>query len=194
MRYHLILISTLLLANGCFFLPSWGGDDYYDDWDSYDEVYEVDGRISDASLSGNMYDLGTFEGDVYDAEYVGGYGSSTITLHAGENGGADFGWAMIALTTYEEGGFEGDAFLPGNTVTLEDGAGLDAQGCTGPEHGNWDFDGHAEVVEITVEEGPTPSSRLFHFRAVYSQSDGGTTEGSFVIELPEDGAGGTVRG
>jgi len=193
MRYHLILLSTLLLANGCFFLPSWG-DDYYDDdsWDGYDEVHEVDGQISEAWLGGEMRDLGTFEGEVYEAEYVGGYGSSTITLHAGQNGGDEFGWAMIGLTTYAEGGFEGDAFAPGSTVTLEDGQ-VDAQGCTGPEHGDWDFDGYAEVVEITVEEGPTPSSRLFHFRAVYTQDDGGTTEGSFVLELPDDGTGGTVR-
>lgn len=185
---HLSVLLVLLFANGCFFLPSWGGWGDDDEWTEYEGVHEIDGRIEGAWLGGDMNDIGEFEGDAYEATYVGGYGSSTITLHAGEEGGDDFGWAMIGLSTYDEGGFEGATFEPGARLDSSTGQ-LDAQGCTGPSHGNWEFDGHAQRVEVEVEEGPTVGSRQIHFRAHYDGQ--GVTEGSFVlvIDEPSDGSG-----
>lgn len=189
---HLSPLLVMLFANGCFFLPSWGG--YDDDWTTYEDVHTVDGQIENAWLGGEMADIGTFEGDAYEATYYGGYGSSTVTLHAGSAGGDDFGWAMLGLSTYDEGGFEGDTFAPGARLDSESGQ-LDAQGCTGPSHGDWQFDGHAERIEVEVEEGPELNTRLIHFRAYFEGQ--GMTEGSFVlvIEEPSNGAGtGVVNG
>ncbi|MBX3269186.1 MAG: hypothetical protein KF729_02930 [Sandaracinaceae bacterium] len=194
MRY-LTAMLVMLLANGCFFLPSWGGGWSGDDdgWRDVDGYHEVDGRIEQAWLGGSMRDLGAFQGDAYEASYVGGYGSSSVTLHAGERGGDDFGWAMLALSTSEEGGFEGEAFEPGSQLDTENGDSLGAVGCTGPSHGNWDFDGGADRVVVEVEEGPALNTRLIHFRAEFSGQ--GVTEGSFVlvIEAPSGSPGsGTV--
>jgi len=84
---------------------------------------------------------------------------------------------MISLSTTAEGGFEGDQFAPGSSVD----SGVDAVGCTGPEEGNYYFDGGADNVNITVEADPTGPSRLFHYRADYSGQ--GYTEGSFVLSM-----------
>lgn len=181
MRHHFTVFAALgaLLLNGCFFFR---GFDPYDEEpveDPYVYDYTVDAELQDAWVGGDMADLGAFEGDAYEATYSG----SQITLHAGQEGGDDFGWAMIRLSTYEEGGFEGPAFEPGTTMSQEDSPSLDAQGCTGPSHGNYVFDGHAAQVEIVVEPGPTETSRLFHYTAVYDQAGGGETHGSFVLEV-----------
>ncbi len=187
---NLTLLIGVFTMSGCFMLPGTG---YDEDWDTYEEVHVVDAQIQDAWLAGDMRDLGTFEGDAYEVSYYNdrSYGSS-ITLHAGEAGGSDFGWAMLRLTTQVEGGFESDTFAPGARLTVESGQ-LDAQGCTGPAYNNFDFDGYANQIEVEVEEGPTPNSRLFHFRAVFDQADGGETEGSFIL-LDEPTAPGTVNG
>ena len=195
MRNLLAALFVVLFANGCMFLP-WGSGGWSDDddWVDYGDVHEIDAQVEDAWLAGDMADLGEFEGDAYEVTYYGGYGASTITLHAGEDGGEAFGWAMAGLTTYDEGGFEGDTFAPGQTVSMEDGQ-LDIQGCTGPSHGNYLFDGHAQDIEVTVEEGPTPGSRLFHFRAVFEVDNGGVTEGSFILIPDNTGSTtGTVNG
>lgn len=190
---HLSALLVMLFANGCFFLPSWGGWSGDDDWTGYDEVHEIDGRVENAWLGGDMNDIGEFTGDAYEVTYYGGYGSSTITMHAGREGGDDFGWAMLALSTTDEEGFEGDTFAPGSRLDTENG-GLDATGCTGPSHGDWDFDGHAQRVEVEVEEGPIANSRLIHFRAYFDGE--GVTEGSFVLllETPSDPGTGVVDG
>lgn len=175
-KLTVLLALAAPLVQGCFFLPSWD-DDYTYEEESDPYVYEhtIDAQVEDAWIGGDMRDLGQFEGDAYEATYYG----SNLTLHAGENGGADFGWAMISLSTYEEGGFEGEAYQPGTTHNSNDEPGLRAQGCTGPAHGNYIYDGYADVVEIEVEEGPTDGSRLFHYHAVYEGQ--GDIEGSFVL-------------
>ncbi|HHH31613.1 MAG TPA: hypothetical protein ENK57_25145, partial [Polyangiaceae bacterium] len=116
--------------SGCALMGPWGGSGPEDDSWTYSE-HSIDAEIQQASLSGDMADLGAFDGDAYEATYDGWGGASTITLHAGQDGGSDFGWAMLGLTTYAEGGFQGDTFAPGARLTLESGE-LDAQGCTGP--------------------------------------------------------------
>lgn len=135
------------------------------------------GPISDAWLRGEMQTVGAFDTEAYEIEYVAGnaWNPASITLHgAGLDGG---GWAMISLSTHLEGGFEGDAFAPGGLLTSTDGD-LEAIGCSGPTHGNWDFDGSGEVT-VQVEAGPTPGSRIVHYTATYR--DGQTTGGSFQV-------------
>ena len=180
MRY-LTLMMTMLMFTGCGFLTRgpWGGggDDWVDEYDSPPEYGTVDGRIEGAWVGGQMVDIGTFEGDAYEANYIGGYGYTSLTLHAGDRGGDDFGWAMIRLETSDEGGFESDNFAPGTSHTAD----VSAVGCTGPTHGNYNFDGGADTVTITVEPGPTDDSRLFHYFAEFSTE--GHTEGSFVLYM-----------
>ncbi|MCA9609820.1 MAG: hypothetical protein KC619_29680 [Myxococcales bacterium] len=192
MRYFSALL-VMVLANGCFFLPSWGGWGSEDEWTSYDEVHEIDGHVEGAWLGGDMVDIGNFEGDAYQVDYYGGYGSSSVTMHAGSDGGDDFGWAMLALSTADPDGFEGETFEPGASLDSDSGQ-LDAQGCTGPSHGDWNFDGHAQRIEVQVEDGPQPGSRLIHFQAYFEGQ--GMTEGSFVllIDTPTDPGTGVVDG
>jgi hypothetical protein len=76
MRY-LTSLSTvfLLLFAGCGFFapPGWDTDDeYVDEWDAPPEYGVVDGRVESAWVGGEMADIGTFEGDAYQADYVGG--------------------------------------------------------------------------------------------------------------------------
>jgi hypothetical protein len=84
---------------------------------------------------------------------------------------------MIRLETSDPDGFESDNYRPGSTHTED----VSAVACTGPSHGNYDFDGGAATVSMTVEEGPTPDSRLFHYFAEFSSQ--GHTEGSFVLYM-----------
>lgn len=180
MRY-LTLLTTMILFTGCGFVtapPGWsGGDDFVDDWEVPPDYTPIDGRVENAWVGGSMSDIGTFEGDAYEAEYLGGYGYSSLTLHAGARGGDDFGWAMIRLSTSDEGGFESDNFAPGTTHTAD----VNATGCTGPSHGSYIFDGGAQNVTVTVEPGPTDNSRLFHYFAEFRTE--GHTEGSFVLYM-----------
>ncbi len=170
-------IGALFALSGCFFFRPYDRDDSADVVvEDPDYAFTYDAQIQEAWVGGEMADLGQFEGDAYEATYYG----TSITLHAGQEGGADFGWAMIRLSSFE--GFEGDAFEPGTTVSGED-AGVSAQGCTGPSHGNYIFDGTTNDVTIVVEEGPTPTSRLFHYTAQFDSSRGGETHGSFVLEV-----------
>lgn len=134
--------------------------------------------VEQAWLAGQMQTVGDFEGDVYEIEH---YDDSSITLHAGRG---SFGWVMIGLYTAEPDGFRSDAFAPGTHIEsgiYDDGSAgnTDAVGCSGPSHGNWDFDGGADNLVIDVEEGPEPGTRLFHFDATYT--DGQHTEGGFVL-------------
>lgn len=180
MRYLTISATMLLLLfAGCGFVttpPGWEGDTV-ERWDVPEDYSVIDGHIENAWVGGQMTDIGTFEGDAYQADYSGGYGYSSLTLHAGARGGDDFGWAMIRLSTSDEGGFESDNFAPGTTHT----SGVQATGCTGPSHGNYDFDGGAQNVTISVEAGPTDNSRLFHYFAEFTTE--GYTEGSFVLYI-----------
>lgn len=182
MRY-LTTLAAFFVFTGCGFFappaPGWGEDDIVvDDWVSPPPDYgTVDGRIENPWVQGQMNDVGTFAGDAYEVQYSGYEGYSSIRLDAGRRGGDDFGWVMISLSTSVEGGFEGDQFEPGDSVNTE----VYATGCTGPDHGNYVFDGGAENVSIVVEAGPTETSRLFHYRADFSGQ--GYTEGSFVLTM-----------
>ena len=131
------------------------------------------GPVESAWLAGEMETVGRFDGDAYQ---VDGSGSGRrLTIHAGRG---SFGWVMIRLGTSDADGFSGDRFRPG--AHLDSAAGVVyATGCSGPSHGDWDYDGPADRVVVDVEEGPEPGSRLFHFRADYS--DGQHTEGGFVV-------------
>lgn len=174
-KLTVLLALALPLVPGCFFLPSWDDDYEYEPDDRYEYEHTIDAQVDSAWIGGDMRDIGQFEGDAYEVTYYG----SNLTLHAGESGGDDFGWAMIRLSTYEADGFEGEAYQPGTTISSNDDPGLRAQGCTGPSHGNYIYDGYADLVEIEVEPGPTPDSRLFHYHAVYEGQ--GDIEGSFVL-------------
>jgi len=180
----LAALALMLSFTGCAFSapppPGWGDDSVDRPTDPYVGPSYSDpsslGRVEDAWVGGDMNDLGRFEGDAYGVDYVGGrYGS--LRLDAGRRGGSDFGWAMIALSTSAPGGLEGDAFAPGSDTTGQ----VDAQGCTGPDEGDYIFDGFANDIDVTVEPGPSDNSRLFHYRADFGSE--GYTEGSFVLYL-----------
>lgn len=175
-------VLSLSTLTGCFFLRPWDGGDLREPPvvnQPAPEGNTSDVLISDAWLEGQMQTVGDFDTDAYEVQYTGNgdeWGNyASITLHgAGVDG---TGWAMIRLETYLDGGFEGDAFAPGAQLTSATGD-IDATGCSGPSHGNWDFDGQGEVT-VTVEEGPTPGSRVIHYEAFYR--NGQVTRGSFQI-------------
>lgn len=134
--------------------------------------------IADAWLRGDMPTIGHFDTDAYEVTHRATDFASSVTLHgAGPDGS---GWAMIRLTTHLEGGFGGAAFTPGARLTSEN-RDLTATGCSGPSHGNWDFDRGGDVT-VLVEAGPTAQTRIIHYAASYP--GGQTTEGNFTVHLP----------
>lgn len=129
--------------------------------------------VESAWLAGQMQTVGAFDGDAYQIDAWGG----SITVHTGSLGGEFSGWAMFQLSTSDPDGFDAEIFEPGSTLRLGEDD-IDAIGCSGPAHGNYTFDGPATELELQVDEGPTPGSRLFRFFARYP--DGQHVEGAFV--------------
>ncbi|GAB5547494.1 MAG: hypothetical protein SangKO_072540 [Sandaracinaceae bacterium] len=132
-----------------------------------------EGLVHSGWLSGDMVTVGAFDADAYQIEAF----DSVVTLHVGALGGDDFGWAMIQLSLGEYASF---AEVPPGTTLSSRGAEVFALGCSGPSHGNWDYDGPADEVEVQVSAGPEPGSRLVSFTATY---DGGQhAEGGFIVD------------
>ena len=156
----LILVSATMFG-GCRFFPS-------SSW-SYEET---DVGYSDSSL---VVENGWQEGQMGG---VSDFASDTIV----EQGYAYPDYAHIRLESV--GGswwvmslvdIDGDiqSFEPGRiynvtptTGTLDGARTVDVTGCSGPEQGNWDYDRHAERVEVEVEE-LGEGLRRFHFRAYF---------------------------
>ena len=173
-----LLVVFLLLLGGCALVHEPVGEGGAVDSPTsgaYDPTVR-DTDIGQAALAGSMSTIGEFDADVYLVEPSPG--GAIVALHAGRQGGADFGWAMLRVETSVLSGFRGVEFAPGAVHTLEGGL-ISGLGCTGPAPHNFDFDGHADRMELRVEEGPTPGSRLF---LVHAEFDGeGYTDASFVL-------------
>ncbi|RZO54150.1 MAG: hypothetical protein EVA89_28825 [Sandaracinaceae bacterium] len=132
-----------------------------------------EGLVHSGWLSGDMVTVGAFDADAYQIETF----DSVVTLHVGALGGDDFGWAMIQLSLGEYASF---AEVPPGTTLSSRGAEVFALGCSGPSHGNWDYDGPADEVEVLVSAGPEPGSRLVSFTATYG--GGQHAEGGFIVD------------
>jgi hypothetical protein len=152
---------------GCLYEP-------YEDGGSYTAA-EVDGVGRSASysveagwLAGDVPRVGEFEADAYDIE-VNDY---SVTLHTGERGGDHDGWAMTRLTLDL-------ADVAAVTETTEIRV-LSALGCTGPTHGDWDWDDSTDNVRVTVMPGATENEREVFFE---SDFDRGQTRGGFTVRI-----------
>ncbi|MEC7523827.1 MAG: hypothetical protein VYE22_28345 [Myxococcota bacterium] len=130
-----------------------------------DYAESSDYLVEDAWLSGDLPDVGRFDADAYEVEL----GWDEVTLHAGRDGGDDFGWAMtrLALSVDELAEMEG----------TQDGGW--ATGCSGPRHGSWDWDDSTSDVQVTVSPGPAAGERLVHFVADFG--GGQRSEGGFIL-------------
>ena len=171
MRYlalSLVIVALAACSNRAPYAPP---SAYEVDW-----VPPGDRDVLDAaSLAGDMLDVGPFDADAYTAYRTNYYGQDIVELHAGAAGGADFGWVMLRFGTDDPDGLDGATFASGATVTT----GMQGVGCTGPSHGNYIYDGSPQDIEVQVEPGPDPDSRLFHVQAIFAEQ--GNVEASFVL-------------
>ena len=134
------------------------------------QIEPLDGR-----LSGSLGEIRNFEGEAYQFE---AYGSS-VTMHTGARGGADYGWAMTIIESNRSLG--DDIFTPGTHIETTDwgeatvGGELvtfSLVGCSGPDQGTFDYDAPADAMVIDILEGPEPDTRIFRFTADYTSYDG----------------------
>jgi hypothetical protein len=143
------------------------------------------GLVDSAWLAGDMIGVGEFAGDAYE---ISAY-SENVTIHVGRRGGESFGWAMISLSVSGDYDPLSGEYEPAAFEDLEPGTHLDSSepsditvqaiGCSGPNHGEYVFDGAAERVVVDVEQGAQADERLVHFSAEYA--DGQVAYGSFAI-------------
>jgi hypothetical protein len=137
--------------------------------------------VENGSQSGHMGDIRGFSGaatnrvdeDYYDASY------SFVRLDSTGDGW----WVMSAINIW--GDLAGPAFAPGTRRTFTTGvydgdAAVSVTGCSGPEFGNYTFDGEAEDVEISVQSLPSGMRRMSYEVRFY---DGAVTRGSFDYRI-----------
>lgn len=169
------VVTAGALATGCFFRWDVEGESGGGSWsEPRATASSASYVVEEAWLEGEMRTVGNFSGDAYQIDYS----RNAITIHTGARNGDHSGWAMIRLTSAVPEGFESEYFDPEAEIEAEIPP-VGALGCSGPSHGNWDFDGNARSVDVTVERGDRPGSRLIHFTAVY---DGGqVTRGSALL-------------
>jgi hypothetical protein len=174
MLWLAIITMLCTTTTGCMFdyLTDWDDDDtYYDDYEDPYAYSEATVEIDDAYLAG---DLGNYEGFVEPAYETSGntYGdNTTVEIHGGE----DY-WVMTRLEI--QGSLQHRDLAPGAHLEFDnstygwDDSGepqlfVSVVGCSGPSHGDWDYDSTAGRVVVDVEQGPTPNDRVVHFQADY---------------------------
>lgn len=153
---------------------------YYED--SYDEL-AIDGGY----LAGDMGNYRDFSAETYEATgYSYGPESTTVELHGG-----DGYWVMTRLNitgdlnTLEPGthlefdsssySWDYDSTYTGETVTY-----VSVTGCSGPTHGDWDYDAGSQDVVLDVVQGATVNDRIVYFEATYDYAgETQVVDGSF---------------
>ncbi len=191
------LISTMALAMalagaGCFTVPEGPGIDgapYFPP--TPDDTGRVTSAltVSQGEQSGEMGAIRDFTGAARDLS--GSYDPSYSNVRLDSVGSG--WWVMSAINI--SGDLAGPAFAPGTRRTFTSGVWegdeptVSVTGCSGPEYGNYTFDGPSQNVEIAVEALPG-SARRMHYVATFS--DGTTTTGSFDYRI--EATGGRVAG
>jgi hypothetical protein len=169
-------------------------DDYYSDpyyadpYDPYADDYSYNElNIDGGYLAGDMGNIEGFEVPTYEATgYAYGPDSSTVELHGGEGY-----WVMARLNItgdlqaldvgthleFDSASYDWDSSgsYEGDVVSY-----VSVTGCSGPTHGDWDWDQGSSSVVVDVGPGVTDNERVVSFQAVYDYA--GTTQvvdGSF---------------
>jgi hypothetical protein len=119
--------------------------------------------VQQAWLAGDIPRVGAFEADAYQIDVSSGW----LTLHVGRRGGQNFGWAMTRLEV-------GLADLAAGTRTP-----ISAVACSGPTHGDWDWDESTDDVFVHVERGERENERIVYFETGYGRE--GQTRGGFTV-------------
>ncbi len=163
-------------------------DPSYDDGYYYDDYSETTLEIDPGYLAGDMGNYRDFSAETYETTgYSYGTDSTTVELHAGEGY-----WVMARLNitgdlnTLEPGthlefdatsgyDWDYDASYDGDAVTY-----VSVTACSGPTHGNWDYDDGSQTVTVDVEQGATIDDRVVHFTATYDyEGETQVVDGSF---------------
>jgi hypothetical protein len=154
-----------LAASGCYasHAPGWA---------------RVDGLLIDEGWLEGEVDGGDVSGVAYEIEVrdrrPDGYGTYAVVLHTGARGGADHGWAMVAL---DFAGVDLESLEPGTARRFDPGTWtVDTFACTGPSHGVQAWEEVGSGVTITVTG--TPERREL---ALEVELDGRTVRGGFVV-------------
>jgi len=167
-----VLALALLGASGCFYLP---GADEDERWESEPDPYghvEEPLLVESASQSGTLGDVEGFSAfaTASSAWYREGLGRFQLDS-IGE------GWwvmsrvevADLDLLHAPPGTYRTVSAVPGDATTPHVGV----IGCSGPQPGNFVFDGPAEEAEVTLTDNGD-GSRTVEYRASFRTYDGAT--------------------
>jgi len=209
-----LVAAMAMAAGGCFGFEtgrsggsSWSGDSIYPDAPPPGERFGFTGEfaVRGGQLEGSLGPIEGFSAEAYEQTGFSEAGWSEVVLHAGTGY-----WVMTGLSV--EGGLEHPALAPGARLEFprdaDLGLSIDVLGCSGPSRDVFDYDEHAQRVQVEVQEGAVPGERVLLFRAIFDDSGSPqVVEGSFGYVVPEappeawgDGGGaleleqGTLRG
>ncbi len=104
------------------------------------------------------------------------------------------GWAMTSLTFWTP--MSDPAWAPGtrydSSIPSDSSHEVSALGCSGPSYEDYTFDSAPRRVQIRVDAGPTPTSRLFTFTCEWTNGNGRTqtVTGSYVYDTASVSADG----
>jgi hypothetical protein len=185
-----LMISTAVLAMaissvGCFRLPD--APSFSGRGGGGGGVVSDTLRVSNGSQAGSMGNIRNFTGAA--TQLSGSYSSSYSNLRLDSEG--SFGWVMSSINV--TGDLASAAFAPGThrtyinglaTTGTEDGTSVSVIGCSGPEFGNYTFDGPPAETEITIEQ-LAGNNRRMNYTLTFD--DGAVTTGSVVYQINPSG-------
>ena len=166
----LVALAGLLALPGCRIFRGLSGSDSGDDtWSGYDSYGSSAQSITWDSLGGQLggqtIDLNSVEGSAIAGSY------EIDTTVSGE-------WTMFRLDIYQS-----LDEIPDNTILTSYNGDVELLGCVGPTPGNYDYDGYATDLTVTVSQGSTAEMRQVDFVATFQDDYGQqTVQGSFVVD------------
>jgi hypothetical protein len=199
MKKALWLASFAMLAaqlSGCWvdiydWGPSSSGSTYDDTGYYYGDPTVSNLVVTDGYLAGDMGAIEDFTAPAYEQTGQAYEGFASVEVH----GGSGY-WVMTRFDV--EGGLDHPDLAPGAHLEFDESTRYSGEstlfisttGCSGPSHGDWDFDAPAGHVEVDVEAGANPNDRIMYVTSYY---DGYDSSGNPTVQVVESSFGYTVQ-